>query len=187
MAITEQRLTLDEFLQLPEEGETTLEYLDGEVTEKVSPKVYHGTLQSEFWGFLRDFAGPRKLGMAFTETRATFGGWSPVPDVIFYTWDRLERLPSGKLAPDFKTPPDLAIEIVSPEQSVNAQLRKCLWYVENGVRIVLLVDPKDESVVTFRAHTSPVVLHGADRIDLSEVLPGFELTVQQLFDSLTPR
>ena len=44
MAITERRLTLEQFLKLPEE-EPALEYVDGAATPKMSPKGPHGALQ----------------------------------------------------------------------------------------------------------------------------------------------
>ena len=84
-------------------------------------------------------------------------------------------------------PPDLVVEIVSPEQSTNALVRRCLWYVANGVGIALLVDPSDRSVILFRPGSTPIGLSGEDRIDLGDLLPGLELTVQQLFDTLKVR
>ena len=43
MAVAGRRMTLEEFLALPEE-EPALEYADGEVTQKVSPNCWHGKL-----------------------------------------------------------------------------------------------------------------------------------------------
>ena len=62
---------------------------------------------------------------------------------------------------------------------------RCRWYVANGVRIALLVDPDDRSVVAFLADGAVHDWHGADRMDLSKVVPGFDLTVEQLFKALT--
>jgi Uma2 family endonuclease len=81
-------------------------------------------------------------------------------------------------------PPDVAIEIVSPRQSVTALVRRCLWYVAKGVRLTLVIDPHDESVLLFRPDTPPIALRGSDAIDLTEVLPEFRLTVEDLFASL---
>ena len=57
--------------------------------------------------------------------------------------------------------------------------------------VALLVDAADKSVIAFRANRSPDVLIGSDRIDLridlNDVLPGFELTVAELFSSLADR
>jgi len=47
-----------------------------------------------------------------------------------------------------------------------------------------VVEPNGESVVVLRAGGSIATLRGEDRIDLDAVLPGFELTVRALFDTL---
>ena len=183
MATTQQSLTLEEFLELPEE-EPALEYLDGVVTQKVSPRFPHGRLQYKLAERLNRIAEPAKVGMGFPEIRITLGRASLVPDVSFYAWDRIPRTAAGELAQDAVDPPDVAVEIISPGQSVTAVVRKCLRYIASGVRVVLLVDPGDRSVLAFRHGIDPLALRDTDRIDLDEVLPGFELTVTQLFDFL---
>jgi Uma2 family endonuclease len=183
MAITEQRFSLEEFLKLPEQ-EPALEFDDGVVSQKVSPKGQHSALQFGVPELFNRFARPRRLARAFPELRATFAGRSYVPDVSVYRWERIPRTPAGEVANDFIEPPDIAVEIVSPEQRVNALIRRCLWYVEHGVCVALLVDPDDRSVIDFRQDAKPVVLVGADRIELGDLLPGFELTVDELFASL---
>jgi Uma2 family endonuclease len=185
VAITERRMTLEEFLRLPEE-EPPLEYWDGRVTRKVSPQGKHGWLQFKFAERVNGFAEPRKLAMAIPELRATYNGGSTVPDVAVYRWDRVPRDPDGALADVFVEPPDIAVEIVSPEQSVKDLIEKCRWYVDHGVSIVLLVHPRQRWVRRFSADADTEALRGADRIDLDAVLPGFELTVEQLFATLYP-
>lgn len=186
MAITQRPMTLEEFLELPEQ-KPALEYEDGRVTRKVSPKGQHSWLQFVLAELVNRFGGPRKLAMAFPELRTTFSNASRVPDVAVYRWERIPLTPDGKVADDFMEPPDIAIEIVSPRQSVTALVRRCLRFIEEGVIIALLVDPKDESVVRFGPNGSARALRGSDPIDLSEVLPGFELTAHDLFESLRLR
>lgn len=183
MATVPKLLTLEEFLRLPEE-EPALEFADGEVTQKVSPQGHHSVLQGDFWDVINRFARPRNLARVFTELRTTFAGVSRVPDLSVYRWDRVPLDSKGRVANEFFEPPDLVVEIVSPEQSVTALIRKCLWYVEQGVKIALLVDSDDESVLKFRPNQAPLALRGADRIAVDEVLPGFELSVAELFASL---
>src|SRR4051812_40513780 len=110
-----QHLTLEQFLDLPEE-QPALEYLHGEITQKMSPKMYHGQIQYSFAEAVNLYGRPRRLAMAFTETRATFRGASLVPDVGIYRWANLPRQPDGKLIDDSRTPWDVAVEIVSPQQ-----------------------------------------------------------------------
>lgn len=183
MTTTSTPLTLEEFLLLPEE-EPSLEFFNGVVTQKVSPKTKHSRLQFELLKRLDGTSIGGKLALAFPELRTTFAGASVVPDVAVYREDRIRRDANGEMADDVLEPPDIAIEIVSPGQSANALVRRCAWYVAHGVQIALLVDPSDRSVVAFRPHGIISSWYGADRIDLSDVLPDFDLSVEQLFASL---
>ncbi len=183
MALTQRRLTLEEFLKLPE-GKPALEFEDGVVIQKWSPKGQHSGLQGELVERFNRFARPAKLALALPELRVTFGGRSYVPDVSVYRWERIPVDEAGRLANDFFDPPDIAVEIVPPEQRVNAQVRRCLWFVANGVGAALLVDPADESVLLFRPGQSPQPLHAAEAVEFGDLLPGFQLSVQELFDSL---
>lgn len=174
---------LDEFLALPEE-KPALEYWRGRVSQKVSPKARHSALQGELMQRFNQVGMPRRVARAFPELRATFAGESVVPDVAVYRWERIQREKDGSLADDVTTPPDIAVEIVSPGQSANALMDRCLWYVAHGVQVALLADPYHQSVLVVRPERQPVLWRGADLIDVSEVLPGFDLSVEQLFSSL---
>jgi Uma2 family endonuclease len=93
------------------------------VTQKVSPKGRHSRLQIKLGQWFDTWAEPRELASAFTELRTTFGGRSYVPDVAVYRWDRFSG-PFGEIVPDeFFEPPDIAVEIVSPEQRVRSLVR----------------------------------------------------------------
>lgn len=183
MAVISKPLTLEEFLRLPEE-EPSLEFLDGVVTQKVSPKGKHSALQTDFAEHLNRIGRKGKVARAFNELRITFAGASRVPDIAVYRWARIPLDARGQVANEFTEPPDIAIEIVSPEQSLTSLVRRCLWYVANGVQVALLIDPDDESVLAFRPDRPVGAWTGADCIDLSEVLTDFELTVDELFASL---
>lgn len=83
-------------------------------------------------------------------------------------------------------PPDIAIEVVSPGQSVIALIRKCLKYLDMGTAVAILADPEDEAVLIFRPDQPMRVLQSDDHIDLDDLLPGFDLTPRRLFDSIVP-
>lgn len=184
MAVAPARLTLEEFLQLAEE-KPPLEFADEVVTQKVSPQARHSTLQLELIKRLDRAAEINKAARVFPELRVTFAGVSRVPDISVYRRDRIPRDANGLIAENFTEPPDVAIEIVSPGQSVNALVRRCTWYVSHGVQVALLVDPADQSVLAFRRDRQPEVWRGSDLILLGEILPDFQLTVDELFASLS--
>jgi Uma2 family endonuclease len=180
MTVTQERLSLEQFLELPEE-EPALEFEDGVVSQKVSPKGKHSLLQLRIAERINRSTVSAKAAMAFPELRASYAGRSYVPDVSVYRWQRIAVDADGEVADDFIEPPDIAIDVVSPKQGVNRLIRRCLWYIEHGVRIALVIDPADRSVLVFRPGTAPQALHGDDRIELGDVIPDVELTVVELF------
>jgi Uma2 family endonuclease len=186
MAVTQAQMTLEDFLNLPED-EPALEFEDGMVSQKVSPKVSHGRLQTYLAHFLNELTEPREIGFSISEVRATFGGHSYVPDITMIRWDQMPFKENGEFAEDIATPPAVTIEIVSPTQTVNTLIRRCVWYTDNGVEIAVLIDPADRSVVTFRPGQRPVVLTGDDVIRLDGVIDDIALTVNELFANLRPR
>ena len=178
-------IPLEEFLALPE-ATPALEYEEGRVTQKVAPMGRHSVLQ----GALRDLfnlkAAAQKVAFAFIELRTTYPGAhrSFVPDVSLYGWERIPRTADGEVADRFTEPPDVAVEIVSPEQSVTSLMRKCVWFVEHGVRAALLVDPDDRTIMVLRASRPVAVVRGSDAVDLSDVVPDLRLTADEVFGAL---
>ena len=140
-----QRMTLDEFLTLPE-VKPYLEYTDGLVTQKMAAKpdtrqrpaaagdaVQSGGRSSRAWrGLLRDsFCDP-------------WVGTGPRCVVLPTRTDQMARATPSRA--DFFEPPDIAIEIVSPDQSVTEQIKKCLRYIALGSQVALVIDPDPETV-----------------------------------------
>jgi Uma2 family endonuclease len=184
MAITRQGLTLEHFLALPEK-KPALEYDDGMVTQKVPPAIRHSALQFQIATLFNRFTLPRKLARAFPELRTTFAGRSRVPDVSVVGWERIARLPDGKLVDGpLLEPPLIVVEIRSPEQRRKALLPRCQWYADHGVALTLLVDPDDETITLFRAGESPQSLRIGHRIDFGATLSGFTLLVAEIFEAL---
>src|SRR4051812_17286362 len=136
-----QQLTLEQFLKLPEE-EPALEYWDGEVTQKVSPNGPHSALQSGFVEIIGRATAPGRPFRVLTEARVTFSGISTVPDFVVYRRERVPRDLNGNIPEDLVTPPDCAVEIVSPGQSRTRLMARCRWYVANGVPLALFADPR---------------------------------------------
>src|SRR5262249_23247451 len=85
MAIPHQKLTLEQFLELPDE-KPALEYDHGTVTQKVAPRPRHSRLQTKLAEWFNRFAEPRQVALAFVELRTTYAGSSFVPDVSVYRW-----------------------------------------------------------------------------------------------------
>ncbi len=183
--ITNWPLTLEQFLGLPE-AEPALEMgPEGEITQKVSPTTEHAALQREFAARLEAHARPRRQGHAFTEQRVVLGRIPRVPDVSFY---RQARLPvdAGRYVAHPTTPPDLIAEIYSPNQEDRRDLvSKAAWYLEQGVGMVLLVDPERRRVTVFTVE-GEAVYSNDQPLPFADYLAELRLTPTELFAALEP-
>jgi Uma2 family endonuclease len=175
--------TLEEFLRLPEE-KPYLEYIDGRIEAKVSPQKKHSVIQGKLCDYLDGFATPQKLGLAFGELRCTFAGRSIVPDVVFLLREHIETDDLGEVLDDTPRPPDLHVEIISPDQSVKLSHDKLLHSTANGCPLGWLIHPYKKTVDVYRPGRPPERMALAAEIEGEPVLPGLRLTVAEIFGSL---
>jgi Uma2 family endonuclease len=185
MAVTPQRMTLAEFLDLPE-VKPARELRHGVVSQKVPPSFSHGSMQSWFSAQVYIFGELREIAQAFTETRVILGEDTYVPDVVVYLWDRVPEDEDGRLPRHTTVPPDLALEILSLGQTVGSLLERCRELVGHGVRVALLVDPERRNVYVLRADHELGPLREGDVIDITDVLPDFQLTVADVLARARP-
>jgi len=183
MATAHATMTLEQFLRLPER-KPALEYDNGVVAQKVSPKGRHSALQSSLVEVFNRRIRPGKLGRAFTELRASYANLSRVPDIAVYRWDRIPRDDAGEVCDDFFAPPDIAVEIRSPGQRLNALLRRLRSFVQAGARAAVLLDPARKVMTVVRPDGGVAELRAGDVLDLTDVVPGLRLDVTAVFDEL---
>jgi Uma2 family endonuclease len=185
MAVTPRRMSLAEFLELPE-VKPARELRQGMVSQKAPPSGPHSSIQMWFGAQVYSFAELRGLAQAFTEARVILGADTYVPDVVVYLWERVPEDEHGNLPFYFTTPPDLALEILSPGQSVRAQLDRCRELVNHGVQVVVLANPERRTIHIIRADREVGPLREGETIDLEDVLSGFQLGVTDLFARIRP-
>ena len=81
--------------------------------------------------------------------------------------------------------PDLAVEIVSPSNSVKELRRKAAIYLQNGTQLVWIVMPGKNSVEVCRmkdgAGMTREIVESTGTLSGEQVLPGFELGLPRLF------
>jgi Uma2 family endonuclease len=183
---TTTRLTLDEFLAQPEQ-KPYREYAYGEAWEKPMPDGAHARIQLLLGMLLLTYLQRSHGGDVFPELRCIFGPAGDertfVPDLTVVT---RERLPSGDARTwrFLRTAPDLAIEILSPEQSAGRFADKLQFYLGNGVRLVWVVDPASETVTVYALGARSRLLRAGDTLDGGDVLPGFAADVAGIFARL---
>jgi len=174
---------LEEFLELPE-TKPALEFIRGEIDQKLMPQGEHSRLQGKLCEVINQVVESKKLAYAFPELRCTFGGNSIVPDVAVFRWDRIPRQPSGRVANRFNIPPDWSIEILSPDQSQTKVLGNLLHGSEHGTELGWLIDPEEESILVVFSEQRVRLLHGDASLPVLRELE-LVLTVKEVFSWLT--
>ena len=95
---------------------------------------------------------------------------------------RTDRLPDGKAPEGFVDgAPDLAIEVVSPNETMGAMLTKMVEYFESGAQEVWLLFPERKQVHRYRADWVVEVFNEDDTLDGAPLLPDFTVRVGDLF------
>jgi Uma2 family endonuclease len=175
-------LSLGQFERLPErEGRSEL--VRGRLVREPPAGMEHGRLTARIGSLLRAFVHERGLGEVFgAETGFVLFEDPPTvraPDVAFVA---AERLPPGDLPASFgQGAPDLAVEVVSPSSTAADVRSKVVDYLDAGTREVWVVEPGTRTLDVYRPEGAVRMLRGSDDIDGGDVLPGFCLTVEELF------
>lgn len=173
-----QNLTLSEFLARPED-DVAHELIDGVAVPKVAPQRFHSKTQKALLFILDSWARERgEVGIEWSVTLTRQGrDWVPVPDLLYISQ---QRLPDDLEDGPCPVPPDLTVEIISPDQSFGEMTEKALDYLNAGVLRVWIVDPKSRSITVFMPNDVPQIYRG-DRPLTDTLLPELTLTAQDLF------
>ncbi|MEG3908869.1 Uma2 family endonuclease [Microcoleus sp. w1-18aA5] len=182
MTIATKRLTLEQFLKLPETKPAS-EYIEGEILQKPMPKIKHSRFQGQFLRVINEVVEELKIAYAFPELRCTFGGQSIVPDIAVLLWEQIQFDDSGEPVDDVRIAPYWVIEILSPQQSSNRVTRKIIHCLQHNCQLGWLVDPDDRSILAFLPNQQPQFCEGSDVLPVSEMIP-LNITAEQVFNRL---
>jgi Uma2 family endonuclease len=172
-----------DLLRLVDRDRRLVELIDGTLVEK-PVGFYESLIAGWLITALNNFVLPRKLGFVSGEAgmMRMVSGRVRLPDVTFVA---NEDLPGGSI-PTEPVPtlrPTITAEVLS-ETNTEAEIRqKLLEYFESGSRLAWIIDPATRSVAVYTAFTvqpARILMHG-DMLDGGDVLPGFSVSVAELF------
>jgi Uma2 family endonuclease len=103
------------------------------------------------------------------------------PDISFVSLKRAQ-LQRAKKTSFFEGAPDLAVEVLSPGDTVGVTEEKIAQYFENGTRLAWLIHPGTKNVMVYRGPTVDKLLKVSDSLDGEEVVPGFSLALRAVFE-----
>jgi Uma2 family endonuclease len=122
------------------------------------------------------------LGEAFDSSTGydftAFGGGKLSPDV---SWIEKSRLEGVNLVGFIPVVPDFVIELRSATDNLKPLQEKMQEYRRLGVKLGLLVNPKNKQVEMYRPGQGVEILEAPTSIDCGEVMPGFVLSLSRIW------
>lgn len=172
------RATEADLLSQPKDG-NKYELVDGEI--RVSPGgTRHSRIEIKLASRMEAFTTARQLGHVLGSSVGFRlpGGNVRSPDVSFVS---AGRFPDEKLPDDFATlAPDLAVEVVSPGDRARQVLDKVGEYIDAGVRLVWVIDPRKGKAVVYRSLSEAREIGLDGLLDGEDVLPGFSCSLREI-------
>ena len=186
----DKRLSYEDFLRFPDDG-LRHELIDGVHYVTASPAWRHqellGRLHLAIGNYLAAHPGIGHVVLSPFDT--VFSRWDVVePDLLFVATNQLDIVTEANI----QGAPALVVEILSPSTRKRDLGIKQQLFDRGGVREYWVVDPIAKDVAVYRRGPDgglPKVsqLSADDTATLSTpLLPGFELSVEQLFARLRP-
>lgn len=169
-------------VELALDPEKNYEIVNGVPEEKEMPGARHGMVAMRLAIRLGSFVEANQLGVAFTEVNFNLGHNERIPDLSFVATERIppEGVPEGV----WQIPPDLAVEIISPNDLHEKVSNKVLEYLEAGVKQVWIVSPEIRTVTIFRSMEQVQVFSGDKVLESPDLLPGFQCPLKEIFPAI---
>ncbi|AUT01161.1 hypothetical protein CLI64_12520 [Nostoc sp. CENA543] len=185
--------TISDLEQLQaEHPEWQMELVDGDILIMGPSDYISEEIGAELIRLLGNWVRPRKLGRV---TGSSAGFILPkletengnkiepekrnlrAPDVSFV---RAERLKISQR--DFvELVPDLIVEIKSKSDKIKPLEEKIQLFLQLGCVVGILIDPDKLTLTVYRLNQEPIILKNNDQLTLPDLLPGWELTVSELW------
>ena len=182
MATSQWLMTAEELLRLPDDGQRH-ELIAGALTTMPPSGAEHGRVAVRITGPLSHYVATHGLGEVYAAETGFLLARDPdtvrAPDVAFVSRERVAA--AGTVTGYWPGAPDLAVEVISPNDEAEDLEGKLRDYRRAGVRLIWVVYPVLRAARVCRADKSGLDLDEADELDGEDVLPGFRCRLGDLF------
>jgi Uma2 family endonuclease len=180
---TKRRITTaEELFNMPDDG-YRYELVRGELRKMAPTGSEHGDISADIHISLGAYVRANNMG----KTRIAESGFvlerDPdhvrAPDVAFVRRERVEAI--GRQPGYWPEAPDLAIEVISPNDRYTEVNEKVADWLAAGTRMVVVVNPRNQTVRVHRAAADVVTLTITDTLDGGDVVPGWQMPLADIF------
>lgn len=182
MSIATDRYSADDLFALPKDG-SRYELVKGELRTMPPSGGDHGRYAMRVSLPLGNHVVDASLGELMAAETGFRINRDPdtvrAPDVAYLAKERLP--PLGMHRGFYDLAPDLAVEVLSANDSYSEVQEKMIDWLDAGVRMVILVDPRRRNVTIYRSRADIQILDESDTISGGDVVPGWTLPVAKIF------
>jgi Uma2 family endonuclease len=176
------KLTYEQFRQLPDDGKR-YELIHGEVHVTPSPSTRHQFVLRNLSTSLDTYLSRTRAGeLAFAPLDLRLSDDTALqPDLLFVSMAHAEIIQENFIAGT----PDLVVEVLSPSTAAHDRAIKLPIYAEVGVPEVWLIDPQAKTVEVLKLQGKKYFVeatHAGDQVLASDLFPGWQLSLADLFD-----
>ncbi len=182
MAVQTRLVTAEEFARMSF-PDRHVELVKGEIDEMPPAGHEHGGVGMALAWRLARHVEQKSLGKVYLAETGFILSHNPdtvrAPDVAFVSARRADE--QKRRTGFFDGAPDLAVEIVSPDDTDSQIQDKVYEYLEAGTSLVWIVRPRFKTITVYRSLTDVRVLTGKDALDGDEVIGGLQIPLAEIF------
>jgi Uma2 family endonuclease len=171
-------ITIEEFERLPAALAHNHELVNGELVDVSGNTGGHNRLRDRLVALLIAPVEEQEIGIIISEQEYDFGGNAHGPDVSFIGAAKLHLFERKRRVQRFV--PDLAIEIVSENDTFKGLMGKAARYRQCGTQEVWILSP-DTRQALVDSEDRKTILSDDQRFE-SKLIPGFGILLSDLFD-----
>ena len=179
-AATTRPMTADELLNMRDDG-FRYELVRGELRKMPFASRLHGILTMSIGTSLGLHVKANRLG----ETYAAGTGFELAPDHVRAPDAAFVRAERADAAQDsdgfFPGPPDLAVEVISPDDLYMDVEEKIADWLDAGAIAVVVANPSGRTVEIRRSRTDVVILNEDYVLEIQDAVPGWRMAVADIF------
>ena len=182
------RLTVQDYLAIPEDDENRYELIDGVLYMVPAPTWDHQESTLNLASAMRHFVRANGLGRVVASPIDVYLSETDVfqPDIVFVSVERLHLIQRSGV----HGAPDLVVEMLSPGTARRDRVLKYERYEMFDVKEYWQADPIARAITVFRARNGTfeqVGVFGEGETIETPLLPGLVVDVSDVFDNYVPQ
>jgi len=178
-------MTADELLMMPN-SRWGYELVRGKLKKYMPAGNLHGFIASRVGRIIGNFVDEHNLGAVFAAETGFYIFQNPdtvrAPDSAFVGNEKLAKYGISKGY--FPDAPDLAVEVVSPNDKKKDVEDKIQDYLKAGVKLIWIIYPQKQFVAVYRQSKIVSILFETDELEGEDVIPNFRLPLEKVFVNL---